>query len=86
LQKVYGFQSEVCNAVKETYYIYILWGISFFIFLNLTNITAKVYKLRLAEVNFLSCFMVFLCIIVSNLQKMLELWNLRGRPVPVSEV
>jgi len=30
-----------------------------FVFLNLTNITARVYKLRLAEVNFLSCFFLF---------------------------
>jgi len=30
-------------------------GISFFLFLNLINITARVYKLQLAEVSFLSC-------------------------------
>jgi len=30
-------------------------GISFFVFLNLIIIAAKVYNLRLAEANFLSC-------------------------------
>jgi len=33
--------------------------ISFDVFLNLIIITARVYKLRLAEANFLSCFTNF---------------------------
>jgi len=37
-----------------TYYL-ILLGISFFVFLNLIIIAARVYKLRLTEANFLSC-------------------------------
>jgi len=30
-------------------------GISFFVFLNLIIISARVYELRLTEVNFISC-------------------------------
>jgi len=46
---------QIIASVFLTCYL-ILLGISFFVFLNLIIITAWVYKLRLAEVNFLSCF------------------------------
>jgi len=38
--------------------IYTIGNIIFCI-LNLINITAKVYKLRLAEINFLSCLFMY---------------------------
>jgi len=40
-------------------YNLILLGVSFFVFLNLIIITASVYKLRFAEVNFLSCYILW---------------------------
>jgi len=36
--------------------ILLYWEYHFFVFLNLIIITARVYKLRLAEANFLSCY------------------------------
>jgi len=47
--------NQIIVSVFLTYYL-ILLGLSFFVFLNLIIITARVYKLRLAEVNFLSCY------------------------------
>jgi len=44
---------QIIASVFLTYYL-ILLGISFFVFLNLIIITARVYKLRLAEVHFCS--------------------------------
>jgi len=47
--------SATCDAPARRL---ILLGILFFVFLNLIFITARVYKLRLTEVNFLSCFIL----------------------------
>jgi len=44
--------------------LFILFEIQFFVFLNLIIITARVYKLRLAEVNFLSCFGIYFLLYV----------------------
>jgi len=46
---------QIIASVFLTCYL-ILLEISIFVFLNLIIIAARVYKLRLAEVNFLSCF------------------------------
>jgi len=45
---------QIIASVFFDYYL-VLLGKSFFVFLNLIFITARVYELRLAEVNFLSC-------------------------------
>jgi len=45
--------SDICTIGNI---IFITFKIHLKIQLNLINITARVYKLRLAEVNFLSCF------------------------------
>jgi len=47
---------RIIASVFLTYYL-VLLGISLFVFLNLIIIAARVYKLRLAEANFLSCFL-----------------------------
>jgi len=48
-----------------TYYL-ILVGISFFVFLNLIIITAREYKLRLAEVNFLLVRLKVICALLKH--------------------
>jgi len=54
---------QIIALVFSGMLFYIIGNISFCIFknseLNLINITARVYKLRLVEVNFLSCLNLF---------------------------
>jgi len=50
---------QIIASVFLTYFL-ILLGISFFVFLNLIILTARVYKLWLAEVNCLSCFILLI--------------------------
>jgi len=51
----------------------IVLGISFLVFLNLIIITARVYKLRLAEVNFLSSFNIEINSLINIVNKQFDL-------------
>jgi len=52
--------SNTIGSIILCTYFLILLGISFFVFLNLIILTARVYKLWLAEVNCLSCFILLI--------------------------
>jgi len=51
-----GTIGKLVGELYETNFSFCVVGISLFVFLYVIIIAARVYKLGLAEVNFLSCF------------------------------